>query len=137
MGLSLALIMRLGLLSVMSWLVTLTTPLFSVGPLSPSGRDLILMVGRAARRLVRAARVRELLGHRHADRGAGCGVLAGLRDHRRGHGGSPGHHDDRRHHRHRHHAAGLQAPDALRQCAPDRGGPVPGLPLDDRLFAAG
>ncbi|MFF7055344.1 TerC family protein [Achromobacter spanius] len=45
LGLSLALIMRLGLLSVMSWLVTLTTPLFSVGPLSPSGRDLILMVG--------------------------------------------------------------------------------------------
>ncbi|MGE8635565.1 MAG: TerC family protein, partial [Achromobacter piechaudii] len=45
MGLSLALIMRLGLLSVMSWLVTLTTPLFSVGPVSPSGRDLILMVG--------------------------------------------------------------------------------------------
>ena len=24
--------MRLGLLSVMSWLVTLTTPLFSIGP---------------------------------------------------------------------------------------------------------
>ena len=45
MGLSLALIMRLGLLSVMSWLVTLTTPLFNIGPLSPSGRDLILMVG--------------------------------------------------------------------------------------------
>jgi len=45
MGLSLALIMRLGLLSVMSWLVTLTTPLFTVGPVSPSGRDLILMVG--------------------------------------------------------------------------------------------
>ena len=31
-GLSLALVMRLGLLSVMSWLVTLTTPLFSIGP---------------------------------------------------------------------------------------------------------
>ena len=45
MGLSLALIMRLGLLSVMSWLVTLTTPLFSIGPLSFSGRDLILMIG--------------------------------------------------------------------------------------------
>ena len=45
LGLSLALVMRLGLLSVMSWLVTLTTPLFSVGPLSPSGRDLILMAG--------------------------------------------------------------------------------------------
>lgn len=45
LGLSLALVMRLGLLSVMSWLVTLTTPLFSIGPLSPSGRDLILMAG--------------------------------------------------------------------------------------------
>lgn len=44
-GLSLALVMRLGLLSVMSWLVTLTTPLFSVGPLSFSGRDLILLLG--------------------------------------------------------------------------------------------
>lgn len=45
LGLSLALVMRLGLLSVMSWLVTLTTPLFSAGPVSPSGRDLILMAG--------------------------------------------------------------------------------------------
>ena len=45
LGLSLALVMRLGLLSVMSWLVTLTTPLFSIGPLSPSGRDLILILG--------------------------------------------------------------------------------------------
>lgn len=44
-GLSLALLMRLGLLSVMSWLVTLTTPWFSVGPMSFSGRDLILMLG--------------------------------------------------------------------------------------------
>ncbi len=45
MGLSMALIMRLVLLSVMSWLVTLTEPLFSIGPLHPSARDLILMVG--------------------------------------------------------------------------------------------
>ncbi|MVW71564.1 MULTISPECIES: TerC family protein [unclassified Bordetella] len=44
-GLSLALVMRLGLLSVMSWLVTLTAPLFSVGPVTFSGRDLILMIG--------------------------------------------------------------------------------------------
>ncbi len=44
-GLSLALLMRLGLLSVISWLVTLTTPLFSVGSLSFSGRDLILLIG--------------------------------------------------------------------------------------------
>jgi len=45
MGLSLALVMRLGLLSVMSWLVTLTEPLFSLGPAAFSGRDLILMLG--------------------------------------------------------------------------------------------
>jgi len=44
-GLSLALVMRLGLLTVMSWLVTLTEPLFSVGAFSFSGRDLILMLG--------------------------------------------------------------------------------------------
>jgi CBS domain containing-hemolysin-like protein len=45
LGLSFALVMRLVLLSVMSWLVTLTTPLFALGPLHPSGRDLILMAG--------------------------------------------------------------------------------------------
>ncbi|WP_066569666.1 transporter associated domain-containing protein [Snodgrassella sp. CFCC 13594] len=44
-GLSLALIMRLALLSVISWLVTLTNPLFSLGSLSLSGRDLILLLG--------------------------------------------------------------------------------------------
>lgn len=44
-GLSLALVMRLGLLSVVSWLVTLTQPLFALGPLSFSGRDLILLLG--------------------------------------------------------------------------------------------
>ncbi|ESJ25953.1 membrane protein [Cupriavidus sp. HPC(L)] len=44
-GLSLALFMRLGLLSVMSWLVTLTRPLFALGPLEFSGRDLILLAG--------------------------------------------------------------------------------------------
>ena len=44
-GLTLAMAMRLGLLTIVSWLVTLTTPLFSVGPLSFSGRDLILLVG--------------------------------------------------------------------------------------------
>jgi len=44
-GLSLALIMRLCLLSLISWMVTLTRPLFSVGEFSFSGRDLILLVG--------------------------------------------------------------------------------------------
>lgn len=44
-GLSLALVMRLGLLSLISWMVTLTRPLFSVGEFSFSGRDLILLTG--------------------------------------------------------------------------------------------
>ncbi len=44
-GLSLALVMRLGLLFVMSWLVKLTKPLFWMGDFSFSGRDLILLVG--------------------------------------------------------------------------------------------
>ncbi|MFS2053908.1 TerC family protein, partial [Variovorax sp. CT11-76] len=44
-GLSLALLMRLGLLSIVSWLVTLTTPLFSLFGQGFSGRDLILLLG--------------------------------------------------------------------------------------------
>lgn len=44
-GLTLALLMRLGLLTIVSWLVTLTAPLFTVGSFSFSGRDLILLLG--------------------------------------------------------------------------------------------
>ncbi|MGQ3890307.1 TerC family protein [Legionella sp. CNM-1927-20] len=44
-GLSLAMIMRLILLSLIFWLVTLTKPLFTIGPFSFSGRDLILLLG--------------------------------------------------------------------------------------------
>jgi CBS domain containing-hemolysin-like protein len=44
-GLSLALLMRLALLSAISWLFQLTAPLLSLGPLVFSGRDLILIFG--------------------------------------------------------------------------------------------
>lgn len=44
-GLSLALIMRLGLLFAISWLVTLTRPLIEIFGLIFSGRDLILLFG--------------------------------------------------------------------------------------------
>ncbi len=37
--------MRLGLLSVISWMVTLTKPLFSVMDYTFSGRDLIMLIG--------------------------------------------------------------------------------------------
>ncbi|MEE3625589.1 CBS domain-containing protein [Nitrospirillum sp. BR 11752] len=46
-GLSLALIMRLLLLFSISWIVTLTEPLFSVAGFPLSGRDLILVLGGA------------------------------------------------------------------------------------------
>ncbi|MCD8516552.1 MAG: TerC family protein [Burkholderiaceae bacterium] len=44
-GLSLALLMRLALLSGISWLFQLTAPLLSIGEMTLSGRDLILIVG--------------------------------------------------------------------------------------------
>src|SRR5690554_3722804 len=45
LGLSLALIMRLALLSAISWMFHLTEPLFHVGTMPFSGRDLILIIG--------------------------------------------------------------------------------------------
>ncbi|PWB31823.1 hypothetical protein DCO48_15350 [Pseudomonas sp. SDI] len=44
-GLSLALVMRLGLLASISWMVTLTAPLIDVFGKSFSGRDLIMLFG--------------------------------------------------------------------------------------------
>lgn len=45
LGLSLALIMRLLLLTIMSWLIKLTEPVAFLGPFSFSARDIILIVG--------------------------------------------------------------------------------------------
>lgn len=45
MGLGLALVMRLILLSMMSWLITLTDPILAIGRFGLSVRDLILIVG--------------------------------------------------------------------------------------------
>lgn len=44
-GLSLSLAMRIGLLFSISWIVTLTQPLFSAAAFSFSGRDIILILG--------------------------------------------------------------------------------------------
>ena len=44
-GLGLALVIRMGLLASIAWVVTLTTPLFSVLDFGFSGRDIILVVG--------------------------------------------------------------------------------------------
>ncbi len=70
-GLSLALIMRLGLLTAMSWLVTLTTPLFSVGPLTFAGRDLILLIGGLFLLFKATMELHERLeGHEHTESGS-------------------------------------------------------------------
>ncbi len=45
LGLSLALLMRLGLLAALSWIMRLTEPLFDLAGHSFAGRDLILLVG--------------------------------------------------------------------------------------------
>jgi predicted tellurium resistance membrane protein TerC len=45
LGLALAMIMRILLLLSLSWLIGLTKPLFSVGTMGFSGRDLVLIVG--------------------------------------------------------------------------------------------
>ena len=45
LGLTLALVMRLGLLLSLSWVMSLTDPLFSVFSKTISGRDLILILG--------------------------------------------------------------------------------------------
>jgi predicted tellurium resistance membrane protein TerC len=44
-GLGLALILRLGLLASLSWLMSLTRPLFSIAGSELSGRDLVLLAG--------------------------------------------------------------------------------------------
>lgn len=44
-GLGLALVIRLGLLASIAWIVTLTTPLFTVLNFGFSGRDIILIIG--------------------------------------------------------------------------------------------
>jgi predicted tellurium resistance membrane protein TerC len=101
-GLSLALIMRLGLLASISWLVTLTQPLFEVFDKSFSGRDLIMLFGgvfllfKATMELHERLEghvgqrsshgLRLVLADRGADRGARCRVLAGCGDYRCGHG---------------------------------------------------
>ena len=70
-GLSLALIMRLGLLSVISWMVTLTKPLFTVMDFTFSGRDLIMLVGGLFLLFKATTELHERLENRQHDDGHG------------------------------------------------------------------
>ena len=75
-GLSLALVMRLGLLSVISWMVTLTKPLFSVMDYTFSGRDLIMLIGGIFLLFKATAELHERLENRQHDDGHGKGYAS-------------------------------------------------------------
>ncbi|QLR43571.1 CNNM family cation transport protein YoaE [Enterobacter sp. RHBSTW-00994] len=75
-GLSLALIMRLALLSVISWMVTLTKPLFSVMDFTFSGRDLIMLLGGLFLLFKATTELHERLENRQHDDGHGKGYAS-------------------------------------------------------------
>lgn len=75
-GLSLALVMRLGLLSLISWMVTLTQPLFSVGEMTFSGRDLIMLFGGLFLLFKATTELHERLENRQHDDGHGKGYAS-------------------------------------------------------------
>ena len=77
-GLSLALVMRLGLLSVISWMVTLTKPLFSVMDYTFSGRDLIMLIGGIFLLFKATTELHERLQNRQHDDGHGKGYASFL-----------------------------------------------------------
>jgi CBS domain containing-hemolysin-like protein len=69
-GLSLAMLMRLGLLTMISWMVTLTEPLFALMGHSISGRDLILLLGGVFLLLKATMELHERVeGHSHVQSG--------------------------------------------------------------------
>src|SRR5215213_4600326 len=77
-GLSLALVMRLGLLAGISWVMSLTAPLFSFWRLSISWRDLILIAGGLFLLVKATTEIHERVqGHgTHAGAGSGSGHAA-------------------------------------------------------------
>ncbi|KNC92090.1 CNNM family cation transport protein YoaE [Trabulsiella odontotermitis] len=75
-GLSLALVMRLALLSVISWMVTLTRPLFSLWEYSFSGRDLIMLLGGIFLLFKATTELHERLENRQHDEGHGKGYAS-------------------------------------------------------------
>ena len=68
--------MRLGLLSVISWMVTLTKPLFTVMDFTFSGRDLIMLVGGLFLLFKATTELHERLENRQHDDGHGKGYAS-------------------------------------------------------------
>ena len=111
-GLALALVFRVALLSVLVWLIGLTQPVFTVGKFELSWRDIILLGGglfliaKATHEIHAEVEARDeegddtaegqriLLGDR-PDHRYRSGVLAGFDHHRDRHGAGSGNHDRR------------------------------------------
>jgi len=77
-GLSFALLMRLGLLAAISWAVALTDPLFTLHGLALSGRDLILLAGGLFLLFKATTELHERLEGSGADTHTGPKVYAGF-----------------------------------------------------------
>jgi predicted tellurium resistance membrane protein TerC len=75
-GLSLALVMRLGLLAGISWVMSLTAPLFSFWRLSISWRDLILIAGGVFLLVKATTEIHERVQGHATHAGAGSGHAA-------------------------------------------------------------
>ncbi|AFP85768.1 membrane protein TerC, possibly involved in tellurium resistance [secondary endosymbiont of Heteropsylla cubana] len=78
LGLSLAIIMRIMLLSLVSWVVTLTQPLLSLGDISFSGRELVLLFGGFFLLLKATSELHEHLDKKQFDRNTECGYASFL-----------------------------------------------------------
>ncbi len=152
-GLSLALIMRLALLSIISWLVTLTKPLFTVWDFTFSGRDLIMLLGGIFLLFKATTELHERLENREHDTGHGKGYasfwvvvtqivipmrsFAGRRDYggrygkpSAGYDGGGGNCDGG-------DATGVKTADPFCQPASDGSGALSEFPADDRLEPGG
>ena len=125
-GLSLAMVMRIGLLFTISWIIGLTAPLFEIAGMEISGRDIILLggglflIGKATFEIhdrlegeehgasaATAGTATLRVGHR-ADRGARHRLQPRLGHHRRRHGRGPVGHGRRGRHRRRRDADQLR-----------------------------
>ena len=153
-GLSLALVMRLALLASISWVMSLTTPVFTLCERGVSWRDLILIGGglfllvkattEMHERLEvqlpdagRSAGRRGVLAGGRADRRARHRVLARLGDHRGRHGRRALRDDGRGDHRGDRHVRRGEPAQRVHHCTPVADHPVSGLPADDRPRARG
>jgi predicted tellurium resistance membrane protein TerC len=77
-GLALAMVMRLALLAVLSWIVGLTAPLFNLLGENISGRDLVLILGGVFLLWKATGEIHSLMEGEEAERAGGGATFAGI-----------------------------------------------------------